>query len=377
MKGCAVCLYFWMVLPGLTANATCRLFLQDVLRESEAASVPGDPGETLVERVAAYTREASLRYRLGYADYLEAIDGIAKRDPHFARLVRMFDQGHYTFAIDQANGVRRQILEGGFLNQHQTGTSAGAVRGDGGRDQVEAMYLRMPIREYRKLPAGWKPKSMYLIPREESGIHWEPTHYSNDPEESRRTGDTWVLRRPAIEKNTLFLIGDSFDRALIEGDLSDNIKAFDIRPGKKLDSRSPIGHLLPLAWVKSSVPHYYEQVKTRNLLRFVDPADFKAYYEAQKAAGTPLPLWREVREETSSPDFSEAFFREFPELRKFEKLLLRPFGNYSEGLYFGKLDASRVEAMIYHDRPPSLEEWVAFQRLGIRVIDGRAPPERK
>ena len=58
---------------------------------------------------------------------------------------------------------------------------------------------------------------------------------------------------------------------------------------------------------------------------------------------------------------------------RFEKLLVRPYGNYSEGMYFGKLDASKVEALIYHDRPPSEEEQVLLKKLGIRVIQAKAP----
>jgi len=373
MKFFAVCLFFGVAFSSVFSHATCRLFLQDVLKHSLESPGFRDPGEVVVERVSNYTRQAAFQYRLGYEEYLQSIDEIAKRDPEFARLAKMFDQGQYTFAIDQSNGVRREILEGGFLNQHQTGTSAGALRSDGGRDRVEAMYLRMPIAEYRKLPAEVKPKSMYLIPREASGIRWEPTHYGFDHGASKRTGDTWIFKRPAIEKNTLFLVGDSFDRALIEGDLPEDIKSFDIPAGKKLDPRTAIGHLLPLQWVKSTIPHYYEQVKTRNLLRYVDPAHFKAYYQAQMAAGEHLPPWREFIENSSRPDFDEGFFKKFPELKRFEKLLVRPYGNYSEGMYFGKLDASKVEALIYHDRPPSEEEQVLLKKLGIRVIQAKAP----
>lgn len=364
---------FWFVLSILIstlwgfihpAHATCKFGAELLMREASRQ----DPGKAIVQQVSVLTRQGVARNRIPYPGYLEAIEQISRRDPDFARLVRMFDQGHYTFAIDQSSSVRAEILQHGFLNQHQTRTSAGVVRSDGGRDQVEAMYLRMKVGEYRELPAEWKPKSMYLIPTVESGIGWESTHYSVDPVTGIRTGDTWILKRPEIERNSLFLVGDSFDRALVEGDLSDDFKSFDIRARKKLDERSPVSYLLPLDWIKSSIPHYYEQVKNRNLFRYVDPENFKVYYEAQRAAGDPLPTWREVREDSSRPEFEEGFFKMFPELKRFEKLLVRPYGNYSEGLYFGRLDPTKIEALVYRSRPPTEGELRRLRELGIRVL---------
>ena len=123
----------------------------------------------------------------------------------------------------------------------------------------------------------------------------------------------WIVSRS--RRILLFVAGDSLDRAVIEGDLVDDIKQFTINQQARLKGNN-------------------------------------------------------VVENSYRPEFNEAFFAQYPELKPFESTqLLRPYGNYVEGLYFGRLPPKKIKAMVYHGRPPSEEEMRILRERGIEVID--------
>lgn len=353
---------FGLVLALPVSAAECR----DFLKLFEEVSSPHDPGAGLVEEISRRTRTEVAKNRIPVEPFLKAVDRAGARDPVFKRLNEMFEKQQYSFAIDQNASRRMEILQNGFLNVHETGTSLGVASTEK-RNFVEALYLGVEPSRYESVPAAFKPKSMYLVPDPSTGIHLEPTHYVRSPDGT--PGDTWVMDLEKIRDHTLFTAGDSLDRALIEGDLLEDIKQFTLDESRRFDGKNIIEHLLPLDWLKTTTPFYYEQVKAKNLFRYVDPAVFKEYYEAQKVAHGGMPMWQESRVNTSRPEFGEAFFKTFPELKKYnEDLLLRPYGNYTEGLYFGRLTPSKIKALIYHGRPPDEAELMALKKAGIRVI---------
>ena len=353
-----------------SSASTCSDQFQNILTSIHGTSEI-DEGQALVEKIKANTLKESAEHKINIQEYMKAIDQIALRDPEFKKITEMFEKREFTFAVDQSSEGRLGILKKGILNQYETKSSGGVLAPDK-RNFVEARYLRMEPAQYKKLPKQIKPKSMYLVPDLNSKIKLAPTHYIESGSPAVRTGDTWILDLNKIEKNTVFVTGDSLDRGIIEGDLYDDIKQLDINPKSTLDGTHVVDYLLPLDWLKTTVPFYYEQVKSENLFRFVDPKVFKDYYKAQIKTHGHFPQWQEIIHNSSRPEFNKAFFKKFPELKKFEDdQLLLPYGNYSEGLYFGKLPPQKIKALIYHERPPSEKEMKELKKLGIQVIDGR------
>ena len=153
----------------------------------------------------------------------------------------------------------------------------------------------------------------------------------------------------------------------------DDIKSFEITPGRHLAPEKLTSHLLPPEWLDTAIPFFYDQFKKDRALRFVDPDAFKLQYEKRLARGEVIPTWQSVLEDTSRPNFGTVFFKKFPELKPFEEdFLLRPYGNYVEGVYFGEMKAQgNVKALIYRSNPPTADELKRFEALGIQVIDGR------
>ena len=356
--------------PAFAENCSERF--QSLLEHSFSGPQAKDEGQVLVAKIRAQTLKETAEHHLPFLDLIHSVDQVALRDPTFKKINEMFEKKQFTFAVDQNSKSRLDILKNGILNQYETTTSAGVVSPEK-RNFVESLYLRMDEASYEKMPAEIKPKSMYLVPDLESNIKLAPTHYSVDPFTHKRVGDTWILDLKQIEKNTVFVVGDSLDRALIEGDLLDDPKWFTLNHSATLSGAHGVDHLLPLEWIKTSTPFYYEQVKSQNKLRFVDPKVFEAYYNKIKEEEGVMPQWQEAFSNTSQPNFDEKFMKKFPEFKNYDdKVLMRPYGNYVEGLYFGKLPSKKIKAMIFHETPPTPEEMKEFQRLGIQVIDGRA-----
>ncbi len=327
--------------------------------------------KNLVNKTGKSTREKSVQNGLHFEEQIRAIETIAKRDPTFKRLLDMFEQKRFTFAVDASRDARMKILKGGIKNQHEIASSNG-VFNPGARNTVEARYLRMDPSEYEKISAPVKPKSMYLVPEPSSGIEFTPTHYSLDAFQEKRIGDTWILKRESIEDHTLVTIGDSLDRAFIESGLVDDWRSMEVLPDQKMSEKLAVDYLLPLDWAKTSIPFYYREVSEHNKLRFVEPDAYKRSYKKRIDEGEHIPTWQSMLENNSHPDFDKKFFKKFPELAPHQdEQLFRPYGNYVEGLHFGELPPSKIKAFIYHSDPPSAEELAEFERLGIEVIDGR------
>jgi hypothetical protein len=363
----------WLFLfAGFQAQAVdCSHELGQVLSSAFGAPRAADEGKRIVDEISRTTREEVRKNGLPVEGYLNAIDSAAKKDPYFKKICDMFEQEKFTFAVDQDADHRLDILKKGVLNQFETQTS-GAVFSPEKRNFVEALYRRMDPKAYEKVASDLKPKSMYLYPLPESGIKPATTHYIQSIE-GKVVGDTWVLDYAEIKDHTLIVAGDSLDRALIEGDLLDDFKNFTLNESRRFTGEAWVEQLVPMDWIKTTAPYYYEQVKSSGKLRYVDPEVFKKYYKAQVEAHGVYPQWQAAFEETSRPDFDRAFFKKFPELKPYEEnLMIRPYGNYTEGLYFGKLPPTKIKTLIYHERPPSAEELKELKRLGIEVIDGRS-----
>jgi len=292
------------------------------------------------------------------------------------KILNVFDKKQYTFAIDRSNSKRMEILENGFLNIHEKGTSAGLANAES-RSFIEAQYLKMKVKKYEQLPASLKPKSMYLVPTPDAKIDLIPTHYFQDVSTKKYTGDTWILDREQIKDNTLFIVGDSYDRALINGELGGN--DLEIAINSTLDNHAISDHLLPLEDLPISAPYYYEQVKTENRWRFnnITPeyikkkqAPYKVDWEI--AESDPLPSKIAAKIDYTDPEFDKTLGKNYPELmEEHYSFYGRPFGNYVEGLYFGQLPQKKITTLIYHERPPTMQEMKKLKELGIKVIDGR------
>ena len=357
---CIAIFFLWF--PFLAEASSCR----DLSVSDDQAA------KSWVQKIINNTRAESSRHQIPFQPYLNAIDEISKRDPVFARISTLFDQRKFTFAIDVPKAERRMdILKQGIMNQFQTNTSEGVVNFEM-RNFVESRYVRMSDAEYETVAVDLKPKSMYLVPDLESGVRSTFTHYSERSFMQGSVGDTWVLDLDQIESNTVFVIGDTLDRALIERDLVDNPKTYSLDYSKKMDGSTSLDYLLPLAWVKATIPFYYERMLNRNEMRFVDPASQKEKYEELKKEYGAVPMWLETRITTSRPNFDEAFYQKFPELKRYDSdLMPSPYGNYSEGLYFGPLGPKKIKALIFHETPPSSEEFKELKRLGIKIYDSR------
>lgn len=310
--------------------------------------------------------------------FTEAIERIAQRDRTFEKLLSMIKRHQYTFAMDRTPNRRMQILEHGFSNLHQTGTSLGVPRVNE-RTIIESNYFGIKPEDYLKIDNVLKPKSMYLIPTKESGFDWLPTIYATNSKTNKVTNDTWVFDLSAISDQTLFVVGDSYNRALIEGQLMADQSELNIKPDAKFSGMDPVNYLLPLESLSTSIPFFYQQILSQNLLRFVDPtsAEYLRPLEELKKdfedVGMRLQDWQILMMDDMQPNFDSSFFDKFPELIDFKNFLFKPRGNYVEGLFIGALPAvGKVSALIYRDTPPSPEEMRKFTEANIKVIDGRA-----
>ncbi len=368
--------FHFLILAFLTLSTpdskavNCSDYFQKLLTQT-SLHPEHDQAKILVQQIIQNTKLKSAQNGLHFEEQIKLIDQISQRDPVFKKLVEMIDQKNFTFAIDSSKESRLEILRNGFKNQHQIESSNGVFNPEG-RNIIEARYLRMEPSEYEKISASIKPKSMYLVPEKKSGINIHPTHYSMDIYAKSRIGDTWVLKLDSIQDNTVLTIGDSLDRAMIEGELVADLKWMTILPDKKLSDKLAVDYLIPLEWVKTSVPYYYQQVSKENKLRFVDPMNNKLWYQARKQKGEHIPTWLDMVQNSSRPKFDRKFFERFPELNKLEsEQLFKPYGNYVEGLHFGELPPTKIKTLIYHSNPPSPEELKILNQLGIEVIDGR------
>jgi hypothetical protein len=346
---------------------------------SHGQSVDAVAGRALVAGLEARVRSAVAEHGLPVAAFIDAVRTIAARDATFARILRVFDEGQYTFSMDRSPAVRRKILESGFKNLYEARSSDG-VQDFAQRAFIEAAYLGVSPEEYARMPDAVKMKSLYLTPEPSAGIELVPTVYFDDAATGRNLGDTWVFDREAIAENTLFLAGDSYNRALLERDLVGDWKQFEIDPDAKLKGDHVGDHLLPLAWLATTVPYYYQQVADENRWRFTNHADPKiqARHTPDVVDGVEYPLvdWQKTLIDLNTPDFDDAFFAKFPELAPFaDAFLMRSFGNYAEGDYFGELTTRQVKALIFRASPPTDAERAELEKRGIELIDGR--PERR
>lgn len=361
---------FFAIHTTFSYATDCDQAFRTLLKEISPSQSVVD-AKDLVKRVGSATRIQTALNGLHFEEQIRAIEAIAKRDPVFKKLHEMFENKQFTFAVDTSREARMDILKGGIKNQHEIAGSNG-VFNPGARNVVESRYLRMDPSEYERVAAPVKPKSMYLIPEPSTGIEFTPTHYSLDTLQEKRIGDTWILKREAVEENTLLTVGDSLDRAYIESGLVDDWRSMEVLPDQKMSEKLAVDYLLPLDWANTSIPFYYREVQQHNRLRFVEPDAYTRSYKKRIEEGEHIPTWQSMLENSSHPDFDKKFFKKFPELAPHqEEQLFRPYGNYVEGLHFGELPATKIKAFIYHSEPPSPEELAELQRLGIEVIDGR------
>lgn len=324
------------------------------------------------EKLAVRTVAAVKHHQIPVAPMLAAIRTIAQRDPVFARLLEVFDRGQYTFSMDRRPELRMQLLETGFKNLYELQGKTDGAQDFDQRAHVDSLYLGLHDKAFAKLPATEKAKCLYLTPALETGIQTPPTVFAEG------TGDTWVFDRAKVAPQALFVVGDTYDRALFGRDLVDDWKHAHVPPDAKLAGDHVGDYLLPLEWLALSIPYYHQQVEEQNQWRFSDPESprVKAMIEEEREFYEGyLPPWAFYLVDLTAPDFGDAFFARFPELEPFrDTMLMRPHGNYSEVDVFGPLDASKVKALVYRSSPPTPEEQAKLTALGIEVIDGRAPP---
>ena len=336
---------------------------------SDLAESSSDPGRALVKDTLARTLNEMRKHGFDYPALQSAVDEIAKRDPVFRELAHLFDQRKFTFAIDMHGTDRLSVLNEGIKNQFQTGTSGGALSEER-RNFVESEYLRIPYADYVQMPAELKPKSMYLSPLPGLGFKHPYTLYAEESYGKGAVGDTWLMNLDKIEHNTLYLVGDSLDRALVQRDLAADDLFFYPNFDLHMDGSDPMDYLLPLQWLKTSIPFYYEQVALHREFRFVSTDRHKQLYEEMKEEMGHVSTRIDIRLNHATPTFDETFFKRFPELKPYQNLFMAPQGNYCEGLYYGRLRPEKIAGLIYRSNPPSEAEWKRLKALGIRVYDG-------
>ena len=333
---------------------------------AEAAS---DPGRALVQETLTRTVNGTRKHGFDYPGLQNAVEAIAKRDPVFQELTKLFDQRNYTFAVDMHGTDRLAVLRDGIKNQFQTGTSGGALSEER-RNFVESEYLQIPYREYVQMSADLKPKSMYLSPLPGSGLKHPYTLYAEESYGQGAVGDTWLMKLDQIEPNTLYLVGDSLDRALVQRELAADDLFFYPNFDLHMDGSDPMDYLLPLQWLKTTIPFYYEQVARSREFRFVSTDRHQQLHEEMKKELGHVTTRLDIRLNHATPTFDEAFFNRFPELKAYSNLFMAPQGNYCEGLYYGKLGPEKIAGLIYRSNPPSEAEWKMLNALGIQVYDG-------
>lgn len=339
--------------------------------QRDIAAVAQTP-EQFVAQVAERTRLGMKQSGIAVEDYLATIQKIGTRDETFAKMLSVFAQRQYSFAIDRSPKVRMKVLQDGFKNIHEAGDSSGAYRPDA-RVAVESAYLGMKKNKYKALPDSLKSKSMYLVPTPESGIDLMPTLYICEPLSGKAIGDTWVFDLAAIEKNTLFVLGDSLDRMLI-GEGFDYPGMGILQKNAKVSGESFNHYLLPLNWLPTIIPYFAKQVSAGKW-QIVDEKSKEYQRRFTPEPGDP-ELTDALRMQINNflPDFDETYFASYPELQSYleGQFLTLPYQNYVEGLYFGQLPAEgKVKALIYRSQPPTAAEKTAFAKAGIQLIDGR------
>ena len=84
-------------------------------------------------------------------------------------LTILIQDQNFEISMGTREEIRESIVQFGFLNQHQTGSSMGkydVVR----RDALESSYLGWSVDQYRKLDCSIKPKYLILRPNRNSGL---------------------------------------------------------------------------------------------------------------------------------------------------------------------------------------------------------------
>lgn len=359
----------------LAGPAICdELWLRDGATKEKSLSV----GEKLVKDQIDRLNNSDSWKALNVKGYIEAIRLIARRDPVFEKLVQIFDNKQYTFAMDRGDETRLKILKSGFLNIHQTDTSAGVARPEN-RAVVESQYLGIKLEEYNQMPPEVKPKSTYLVPDASTGIKMPSTHYYVDQDTGINKADTWVFDLNSVEATTLFTIGDSYDRVVQHRFLTDRFGLFP--EDSTLSKESSMDYVLPLNYLVMSVPFYYEQLRLNNEWKFADEKANWEKLEKQIDADYLQEMTEHNALDLSSPDFDDAFFVKFPELKPFKQNFLStydtrtnfsPQGVYVEGLVYGQLPAKlKVKKLIIRTRALSEEELKIVKENGIEIIDLR------
>lgn len=352
---------------------TCeQIFLRDLTSQSGLQTET----QKIINHIRQHTDSGLAPFQTEINAYVATLDRIAKHDPVMAKLVKMLQTKQYTFAIDRSAKIRMDILkQNEFLNIHQAKRSSGAYDPKQ-RSQVEAEYIGLSLQEYDRLANSNKPKSMYLVPELSTGIELTPTIYAQDATTKEYNGDTWIFSLDKIEQNTSFVVGDSYNRALIERDFADDFKQMTIAPDSHFKKDNILDYALPLNLLQTAMPFYYEQIKTTNKFRFVDAdsSEYKKPFEDLKnEMDGVLTDWQYNLLNNLQPNFNDDLLTKFPELKPFQNsFLFRPYGNYVEGLYYGPLAVARkVKTLIFRSNPPTAEEMMKFEELGIQVIDGR------
>jgi hypothetical protein len=348
-----LCVHGFFTCQPSVAAPLCTDFFTD------SSSPVARATEDVLSRQIVRLKKSITTHKIDLEGYKNALRLVAARDPIFARLLSLLQSNQVTFAMDRSPLRRLDIIKTGFHNIHETANSAGAYQPEV-RSFVESQYLGLSKEEYEALPNSVKPKSMYLLPLAETGIHTPPTHYFDGK------GDTWIFKRNAIKNNTRFVVGDSYDRALQTRLTTDTrwgapIEEFPL----ELDSVADF--VLPLNLLITAAPFYYEQLKSSNTWRFVDVNSPRIKKVISKEKKMMAKIGR-FQVNAIVPDFNEAFFARFPELEPYkDSFLFDPWGNYVEGLYFGPLDLSKVQKLIVRQNPPTSQEMAMLKAHGIEV----------
>jgi hypothetical protein len=136
----------------------------------------------------------------------EDLRALLRNDPRFQWIANEILDGRVSFAMNQDQRRRLDIVGSGFLNYFQSGSSGTGVSMET-RVKIEAAYSGTPISKYRAIPDSNRPKYGFLAPEIGSKLRRE--------EEVGNYGeDTYIFKKEAVAEDTTWMAGDSLDQEL-------------------------------------------------------------------------------------------------------------------------------------------------------------------
>jgi hypothetical protein len=162
-------------------------------------------GRKLIER--QMDRMHKLVPSSGFATLDDVGKAVAALGPHRAKVVELLlKDDAFEFVTAKPESTRNGILQRGFLNQFDTGSSNGSYN-PGWRLNAESWFLGMSRAEYEKIPNSVRPKYGYLRPAASTGVKM------NDSGASHYGSDVFVFKREAVRDHLTFYPADSLGMA--------------------------------------------------------------------------------------------------------------------------------------------------------------------